>query len=66
MEEIVNYLQAQSWWAIVTTTIALFSAIAAVTPTPKSGSTLGKLYSVIDFIALNFGRAKDKGTGTED
>tara|TARA_R110000824_G_scaffold192568_1_gene374806 strand:- start:1674 stop:1868 length:195 start_codon:yes stop_codon:yes gene_type:complete len=61
MEEIVNYLQAQPWWAIVTSIIALFSAVTAVVPTPKQGSKLAKVYKVIDFIALNIGYAKDKG-----
>tara|TARA_R100001244_G_scaffold132122_1_gene107194 strand:- start:600 stop:794 length:195 start_codon:yes stop_codon:yes gene_type:complete len=61
MEEIVNYLQAQPWWAIVTAVIALFSAVTAVVPTPAQGSNLAKVYKVIDFIALNIGYAKDKG-----
>jgi hypothetical protein len=37
------------------------SALAALTPTPKDDSLMGKLYKVIDFLALNIGKAKDKG-----
>jgi hypothetical protein len=37
------------------------SALAALTPTPKDDSIIGKLYKVIDFLALNIGKAKDKG-----
>lgn len=46
---------------IITAVIALASAIAAVTPTPAPGSFLAKLYALIDFAALNIGKAKDKG-----
>lgn len=37
------------------------SALAALTPTPKDDSIIGKLYKIIDFLALNIGKAKDKG-----
>jgi hypothetical protein len=37
------------------------SALAALTPTPKDDSFIGKIYKVIDFLALNVGKAKDKG-----
>ena len=32
-----------------------------VTPTPTPGTFLAKLYALIDFAALNIGKAKDKG-----
>ena len=51
----------EGWLAIVTAIIALASAVAAVTPTPEEGSILGKVYKVIDWLALNVGKAKDKG-----
>ena len=54
--------------AIIGGVIAAASAIAALTPTPKddqfvSGAKrwVSKLYRVIDILALNVGRAKDKG-----
>ena len=62
MESIIFLiLQHQSWFNVFTAVITIASAIAATTPTPKTGTPLAKLYSVIDFFALNFGKAKDKG-----
>lgn len=61
MELLVNFVQTQSWFGIFTAVVALASAIAAATPTPKAGSVLAKAYALIDFLALNFGKAKDKG-----
>ena len=39
----------------------LGSFVDAVTPTPKQDSFLGKLYALIDFAAINIGKAKDEG-----
>lgn len=44
----------------VTAIIAAFSAVAALTPTPKDDSWSGKLYKIVDWLALNVGKAKDK------
>ena len=46
---------------IVTAAVALASAVAAVTPTPKDDEWVAKAYKFIDMIALNVGLAKDKG-----
>ena len=46
---------------IVTAAVALASAVAAVTPTPKDDEWVAKAYKCIDMIALNVGLAKDKG-----
>lgn len=62
MDTLLNFISTQSWFGIVTAVIALASSIAAVTPTPKAGTPLAKVYAIIDFIALNIGRAKDSGT----
>jgi len=35
--------------------------IAAMTPTPKDDIWIGKLYKVIDLLALNIGKAKNIG-----
>lgn len=48
-------------FGIVTTIIAAASAIAALTPTPADDTFIGKAYSVIDWLALNIFKAKDKG-----
>jgi hypothetical protein len=37
------------------------SALAALTPTPKDDTFLGKAYKVVDWLALNVGKAKDSG-----
>ena len=36
------------------------SAIAALTPTPVDDGIVKKMYMVLDWFALNVGRAKDK------
>ena len=47
----------------ITAIVAIASLVAAVTPTPKGDKFLAKLYKVIDFLALNIGKAKDKWAG---
>ena len=61
METLLQFLNDQPWAGVVFATISLASAIAAITPTPKEGTIVAKLYKVIDFLALNFGQAKSKG-----
>jgi hypothetical protein len=39
---------------------AAASAICALTPTPKDDEILGKAYKVLEFLALNIGRAKQR------
>ncbi len=43
---------------IGTGVITTASAIASITPTPKDDRWAGKAYKVVDFFALNVGRAK--------
>jgi hypothetical protein len=45
-----------------TAAVTACSAIAAVTPTPKDDQAVAWMYKIIDFVALNFGKAKDTGT----
>ena len=40
---------------------AAASAFAALTPTPAGNSFIGKMYKVVDWLALNIGKAKDTG-----
>jgi len=54
MEIIVN---AITWITIIVTVASL---IAASTPTPIDDKWIGKLYKLIDLLALNIGKAKDK------
>jgi len=45
---------------IVTAIVTISSIIAASTPTPKDDIWIGKLYKVIDMLAMNIGKAKEK------
>lgn len=58
---IIPVLQANPYFGVFTAVVTLASAIASVTPTPKKGSKLGLAYKFIDILALNVGKAKDKG-----
>tara|TARA_R110000772_G_scaffold185671_1_gene296839 strand:- start:522 stop:713 length:192 start_codon:yes stop_codon:yes gene_type:complete len=61
MESLIQFVEDQAWFNWACAVIAAASAFSALTPTPKEGSVLAKVYSVIDFLAVNFGKAKDKG-----
>ena len=52
IEEILGY--------IVAGTIALSSLLATLTPKPKEGSIYYYIYTIIQWLALNFGRAKNE------
>jgi len=45
----------------MTIIVTVSSMIAAMTPTPKDDIWIGKLYKVIDLLALNIGKAKNIG-----
>jgi len=46
--------------SIITMIVTAASLIAASTPTPKDDVWIGKLYKLVDLLALNIGRAKEK------
>ena len=54
MEMLIN---AITWITIIVTVASL---IAASTPTPKDDIWIGKLYKLVDLLALNIGKAKEK------
>ena len=65
MEFITSFIE--SYGNYITAIISAASIIAAVTPTPKDDeavstakSYVAKAYKLIDFLALNILRAKDK------
>jgi hypothetical protein len=60
VELIIQLIKTTPWYSIVTAVVTLASTVAAVTPTPKKGTTLSKVYGVVDLLALNVGKAKDK------
>lgn len=61
MEFLITFIQDQPWFGVLTAAVALASSIAAIIPTPAKGSFLAKVYFVIDLLALNIGKAKQKG-----
>jgi len=60
MDILIKLLEDNPWFGVVTAAIAFASAITAATPTPKKGGIWAKVYSLIDWAALNIGKAKDK------
>jgi len=40
--------------------ISICSMVAALTPTPVDDNLVGKAYKIIDWFAINVGKAKDK------
>ena len=46
--------------SIVTLILTVASIVAASTPTPKDDEWIGKLYKMVDLLAINIGKAKDK------
>lgn len=43
----------------VTAIVTISSIIAASTPTPKDDVWIGKIYKLIDLLAINIGKAKE-------
>jgi hypothetical protein len=60
MDTILQLVQDNPWFGVVTAAIAFASAVAAATPTPSKGGLWSKIYSIIDWAALNIGKAKQK------
>ena len=62
MTDIISYLvsNADNFLVVATAIVAAASAIAALTPTPKDNAVAAKAYKVLDWLALNIGKAKDK------
>jgi hypothetical protein len=56
----INYIleNKDELFGVVTAIIAAASAIAALTPTPKDDTFIGKAYKIIDWLALNVFNAK--------
>lgn len=61
MEFILQLVQDNPYFNVVAAVVALASAVAAVTPTPKKGGKIAKIYALIDLLAINIGKAKQKG-----
>ena len=63
MIQIITWIVSHSDQIIgaLTSIVTGASALAALTPTPKDDTFIGKLYKIVDFLALNIGKAKDSG-----
>ena len=48
------------WLGIITGVVCAASIVCALTPTPNDDNMIKKLYSVIELLALNIMKAKDK------
>lgn len=46
------------WLGIITGVVCGASIICALTPTPKDDAMIGRLYKVLELLALNIGKAK--------
>ena len=60
--QIVNYVIENSTEliAIAGSIVGCASLICALTPTPKDDAWVAKVYKVINWLALNVGKAKQK------
>lgn len=50
----------QELYPIIGAIVVIASAIVAMTPTPKDNGVLKVIYTIIEILALNIGRAKEK------
>ena len=62
MTDVINWILGHKGEliGILTGIVTVASAIAALTPTPKDDSIVGKLYKIVDMLAINVGKAKEK------
>ena len=63
MESIMEWIgnNHEALFAAVTAVVTIASLIASLTPTPKDDNWVAKLYKVVDFLAINIGKAKETG-----
>jgi hypothetical protein len=57
----LSFIQAiNEWIAVIPSIVMGASLICALTPTPKDDAIIGKIYKILDWCALNVGKAKEK------
>jgi uroporphyrinogen-III synthase len=47
-------------WVIITSVVAVASAVAAITPNDKDNAWVAKIKAIVDVLALNVFKAKTK------
>ena len=59
--DILNWIitNAGTLIGVASSIVAAASAIAALTPTPKDDTWVAKIYKIVDWLALNVGKAKE-------
>ena len=60
MDMILDFISDKPWFGLVAAVIAAAAAFCAATKTPESGTWKARIYGVVEFLALNIGKAKDK------
>ena len=60
MDMILEFISDKPWFGLVAAVIAAAAAFCAATSTPKSGTWKARIYGVVEFLALNIGKAKEK------
>lgn len=61
MEELIKPLLDNQYFKVISALVTFASALAALIPTPSPDTFLGKLYRIIDILAINVGKAKQTG-----
>ena len=57
----LSFIQSiNEWIAVIPSIVMGASLICALTPTPKDDAIVGKIYRILDWCALNIGKAKEK------
>tara|TARA_A100001201_G_scaffold62724_2_gene59437 strand:- start:121 stop:378 length:258 start_codon:yes stop_codon:yes gene_type:complete len=60
MDMILEFISDKPWFGLIAAIITAAAAFCAATPTPKEGTWVSKIYKVVEFLALNIGKAKAK------
>ena len=63
MSDIINWISENhiALLSILTGVVTVASLVASLTPTPKDDTFVSKLYKYLDLLALNVGKAKERG-----
>lgn len=54
------YVEAGSYYILITSVIGTAAMLATMTPTPKDDEFIAKVIKVLNWVGMNFGFAKNK------